>query len=408
MNFNIKNIKYQFPIFKQLINGNPLIYLDHAATSQKPKIILDKIKKYYTKFNSNVHRSTYTLSEQATNLMEESRKKIHKFINSKYTHEIIFTKNTTEAINLVAYGIQDEIKKDDEILISYLEHHSNIVPWQILTKKKQAKLQIIPINHNGDLILDNLNTLINKKTKLIACTFISNALGVVNPINIIIKKAHQQGIKVLIDAAQVISHYPIDVQKLNCDFLVFSGHKMYAPTGVGILYGKEKFLDQMQPYQSGGEMIKTVTFQKTTYQDLPFKFEAGTPNIEANIVLQYAIDFINSIGYKIIQNHENQLVNYLTTELEKLDFIKIYAKKAKQRACLVSFNVLLKNTSPFDIGTILNKEGIALRTGNHCSQPIMDFFNIPGTIRASFGIYSSKEDINYLIKGLKKAYEMFK
>lgn len=408
MKFNIENIKNEFPIFKELINGLPLIYLDHAATSQKPKIILDKIQEYYKKINSNVHRGTYTLSEKSTFLMEQTRNKIHQFINSQYEHEIIFTKSATEAINLVAYGIQDKIKKNDEILISYLEHHSNIVPWQILAKKKQAKIQIIPIDNNGDLLLENLDQLINEKTKIIACTAISNALGVVNPINIIIKKAHEKNVKVLIDASQAISHYQIDVKKLNCDFLVFSGHKMYAPTGVGILYGKEKLLNEMCPYQSGGEMIKKVTFEKSTYQDLPFKFEAGTPNIEANIVLKYAIDFINSIGYNIIQKHENQLINYLTKELESLNFIKVYSKKAKKRAALISFNVLLNGISPFDVGSILNKEGISVRTGHHCSQPIMNFFQIPGTIRASFGIYSSKEDIKKLIQGLKKAYKMLK
>lgn len=406
MIFDISNIRNEFPILDRSINGNPLVYLDNAATSQKPKIVLNKIQQYYTSFNSNVHRGLHTLSQEATSLMEKTRKIVHQFINSKYEHEIIFTKGTTEGINLIAYGIQDQIKKNDEILISYLEHHSNIVPWQILAQRKQAKISVIPIDSNGDLILEYLDKLINDKTKLVAINAISNTLGVINPIEIIIEKAHKKGAYVLIDAAQAVAHQKIDVQAWNCDFLVFSGHKMYGPTGVGILYGKEKLLDIMIPYQSGGEMIKEVTFKKTIYQELPFKFEAGTPNIEANIVLKDAIDFINSIGFNLIQKHENEIVNYVTTHLESLDFIKIYARNAKKRSGIVSFNFKFDKVSSADVGFILDKQGIALRTGHHCTQPIMDFFNVGGMIRSSFGIYNTKKDINKLIEGLKKSYSM--
>lgn len=408
MNEELINIRNQFPILKQFINGKRLVYLDNAATSQKPKLVLKKIQYYYTRFNANVHRGIHTLSQEATNLMEETRSFIHKFINSKFQNEIIFTKGSTEGINLVAHGIQNLIHKNDEILISQLEHHSNIVPWQILAEKKQAKICVIPINTNGDLILDNLDLLITEKTKIIAISAISNALGTINPVEIIIKAAHKKGALILIDAAQAIAHQKIDVQKWDCDFLVFSGHKMYGPTGVGILYGKKELLKYMIPYQTGGEMVKEVTLEKTTYQDIPLKFEAGTPNIEANIVLKDSINFINSIGFPIIENHESKLKNYLLEKLKELKFIKIYAKKVKKQSGVISFNMILDGITSTDVGYILDQQGIAVRTGNHCAQPIMNFFNISGTIRASFAIYNTIDDINKLINGLKKSYSMLK
>jgi cysteine desulfurase/selenocysteine lyase len=405
---DIHSIKQQFPIFNRKINNKSLVYFDNAASSQKPRVVLDAIQNYYTEFNANVHRGIHTLSQEATELMEESRNSVQKFINAKKNHEIIFTKGTTEAINLVAHGIQDWIKKDDEIIISHLEHHSNIVPWQLLAERKQAKIKVIPIDENGDLVIEEYRKLLSEKTKIVTVNYISNALGVVNPIQEIIESAHRLGSLVLIDAAQAVPHTSIDVQQLDCDFLAFSGHKMYAPTGVGILYGKEELLEKMIPYQGGGEMIKEVTFEKSTFQELPFKFEAGTPNIEANIVLKTAIDFIHSIGYDVIKTHENNLLNELTRQLSEFEELTIYAKNAKNRAGAISFNLNLDGVSSSDVGFILDKQGIAVRTGHHCTQPIMQHFGISGTVRASFGVYNTFEDIEILIEGIKKTIKMLR
>lgn len=404
-NFDSTKIRQQFPILQREINGKPLIYFDNGASSQKPQMVLDAIENYYGKFNANVHRGIHTLSQEATVMMENSREKIQKFIHAEHPHEIIFTRGTTEGINLVARGIQNLISSNDEILISEIEHHSNIVPWQMLCQKTGAKLKYIPLLDNGTLDISKLNELITEKTKLVAVNQISNALGTINPIETIIEKAHQAGAWVLIDAAQSAPHTPIDVQKLDADFLVFSGHKMYAPTGVGILYGKENILDQLDPFHGGGEMIKEVFMDYSTYAGLPFKFEAGTPNIEGNIVIGRAIDFMESIGVQTIHNYENELLNYATNQLSELEEVQIYAKDAP-RSGAISFNLNLDGVHPSDVGMILDKKGIAVRTGHHCAQPIMRHFGIPGTVRASFAIFNTKEEIDQLTEAVKLSIKM--
>lgn len=405
MKFDLNNIRSQFPILTREVNGHPLIYLDNAASSQKPKIVLEAIQNYYSEFNANVHRGIHTISQEATEMMENSRKKVRAFINAKHDYEVLFTKGTTEGINLVAMSIAHLIKKNDEILITEIEHHSNIVPWQILCQKTGAKLKFIPLKQDGTLAIEDLDDLITEKTKLIAINQVSNALGVINPIESIIEKAKKVGAWTLIDAAQSSPHLSIDVQKLDCDFLVFSGHKMYAPTGVGILYGKEKVLNQLSPFHGGGEMIEEVWMEKSTYAGLPFKFEAGTPNIEANIVLGDAIDFINSIGIDQIQKHEDELLNYTHQKLSELDEVIIYAENAK-RAGAISFNLNIDGVHPSDVGMILDKKGIAVRTGHHCAQPIMRKLGIKGTVRASFAVFNSKEEIDQMIDGVKLAIRM--
>lgn len=405
MKFDLNNIRSQFPILTREINGHPLIYLDNAASSQKPKVVLEAIQNYYSEFNANVHRGIHTISQEATEMMENSRKKVRAFINAKYDYEVLFTKGTTEGINLVAMSIAHLIKENDEILITEIEHHSNIVPWQILCQKTGAKLKFIPLKQDGTLAIEDLDDLITEKTKLIAINQVSNALGVINPIESIIEKAKKVGAWTLIDAAQSSPHLSIDVQKLDCDFLVFSGHKMYAPTGVGILYGKEKVLNQLSPFHGGGEMIEEVWMEKSTYAGLPFKFEAGTPNIEANIVLGDAIDFINSIGIDQIQKHEDELLNYIHQKLSELDEVIIYAENAK-RAGAISFNLNIDGVHPSDVGMILDKKGIAVRTGHHCAQPIMRKLGIKGTVRASFAVFNSKEEIDQMIDGVKLAIRM--
>lgn len=408
MNEDLKDIKNIFPILNQLVNGKPLVYLDNAATTQKPISVIEAEEKYYKTINSNVHRGIHTLSQLATVEMEESRKSVQQFLNAKKDYEIIFTKGTTDSINLVATGIEPLLNEGDEIIISNLEHHSNIVPWQLLAERKNLKIKVIPVDDNGDLMMDEYDRLLSEKTKIVAVNHISNALGVVNPIEEIISKAHKMGSYVLIDGAQAVSHRKVDVQNLDADFYVFSSHKLYGPTGVGILYGKENILESMKPYQGGGEMIKEVTFEKTTYADLPFKFEAGTPNIAGNIVLKNAIDFVQTIGFKNISKHEDEIMKYAKNKLSQLDNIIIYAQNAKHTSGALSFNLDIENIHSSDVGFILDKQGIAVRTGHHCAQPIMQRLGIKGTVRASFAIYTTKEDIDQLIEGMYLAQKMLK
>jgi len=403
--FDINHIRAQFPILNQQINGKPLVYLDNAATSQKPISVLETWEKYYETINANVHRGIHTLSQLATEEMELSRQKIQKFINAKHDYEVIFTKGTTEGINLVAYALTNQIKKDDEIIISYLEHHSNIVPWQMLCERTGAKLKVIPMDENGILQIDVLDSWLNEKTKVVSVNQVSNALGIINPIEQIIEKTRKlSNAYILIDGAQSAPHFKIDVQKLDCDFFVFSGHKMYAPMGTGILYGKESVLENLHPFHGGGEMIAVCSFDGTTYAGLPFKFEAGTPNVGGNIALGSAVDFINQIGHDNLQIHENELLTYAQKKLLELDGIKIYGERAN-RTGVVSFNLEGVGIAS-DTGMILDKMGIAVRTGHHCTQPIMDFFNIAGTVRASFAVYNTLEEIDILVEGVKKAQRM--
>ena len=405
MSLDIQNIRSQFPILNREVNGKPLVYFDNGATSQKPKVVLDVLDEYYEKYNANVHRGIHTLSQEATDLMEESRRKIQAFINAKHDHEVIFTRGTTESINLVANTIGQLLTADDEIIITEIEHHSNIVPWQLVTQRTGAKLKYIPLTAEGILDIAKLDELLTDKTKLVCVNQVSNALGVVNPIETIIKKAHAKGAWVLIDGAQSVPHTKIDVQALDADFLAFSGHKMYGPTGIGILYGKEEILNQLPPFHGGGEMIKDVTMEVSTYACLPFKFEAGTPDVAGIIGLGAAVDFINSIGIEAIHDYEEELVNYTIERLSEFEEVVIYAKDAKH-AGAVSFNLKLDGVHSSDVGMILDKKGIAVRTGHHCAQPIMHHFGIPGTVRVSFGIYNTKEEIDTFIDGLKTAIRM--
>lgn len=400
-------IRKEFPILKRTINNHRLVYLDNGATSQKPNVVLKDIKNYYKKYNANVHRGIHTLSQEATDLMEESRSKIQQFINAKHAHEIIFTKGTTEGINLIAGVLREILKPTDEIIITEIEHHSNIVPWQILCERTGAKLKYIPLTDEGILDMEKLDGLLSENTKIVAVNHVSNALGVINPIETIIEKAHEYGAWVLVDGAQSVPHQNTDVQKLDIDLLVFSSHKMYGPTGVGILYGKEEILNQLPHYHGGGEMIKEVSMQGSTYAGLPFKYEAGTPNIAGNIVLGTAVDFIKSVGIDTIYTHENFLVNYTITELEQIEGVKIYAKNAPHSGS-VSFNLEIDGVHPSDVGMILDKKGIAVRTGHHCAQPVMKHFNIPGTVRASYAIYNTLEDVDLLVNGIKLAVKMLK
>lgn len=403
--FNPIDIRKEFPILDQQINNHPLVYLDNAASSQKPISVMQALENYYFKTNANVHRGIHTLSQVATDQMEQSREKIRKFIGAKHTHEIIFTKGTTEGLNLLAYSLTEQIKPGDEIVISHLEHHSNIVPWQMLCQRTGAILKVIPMDESGILDLEFLEKNLNEKTKVVSVNQISNALGIINPVQEIISLARSKsGATIIIDGAQSIPHLKIDVQNLDCDFFVFSGHKMYAPMGTGILYGKEEKLESLAPFHGGGEMIATCSFEKTTYAALPFRLEAGTPNVGGNIALGAACDFIESIGHSVIEQHENSLLNYAEQKLSELGNITIYGKNAK-RAGAISFT--LDNAGiASDCGMILDKMGIAVRTGHHCTQPIMDFFNIAGTVRASFAIYNTMEEVDRLAEGVKKAQSM--
>lgn len=402
--FNIDKIRADFPILKREVNGKPLVYLDNGATTQKPSSVINSIVHYYTDMNSNVHRGVHYLSQISTDAFEVTRKKVQAFINAAEDKEIIITKGTTDGINLIAtcYG-RAFIHEGDEIIISAMEHHSNIVPWQMLCDEKGCKIRVIPMNDKGELDMDAYSNLFNEKTKLVAVTYVSNSLGTINPVREMISIAHQHGAVVLVDAAQAVQHIQIDVQKLDVDFLVFSGHKMYGPTGVGVLYGKEGLLNAMPPYQGGGDMIKEVTFEKTTYNELPFKFEAGTPNIEAGICLNEAIDYINSIGLENIEAYEHDLLQYATEKLAEIPGMR-FIGTAEKKCSVISF--VIDGTHPYDVGVILDKLGIAVRTGHHCAQPVMDRFGIPGTIRASLAIYNTKEEIDILVAGIQRAVNM--
>jgi len=400
---DINKVRADFPILSRTVNGKPLVYFDNGATSQKPQIVIDAIAKYYQEINANIHRGVHTLSQLATDAYEISRGKLQNHINAKFAHEVIFTSGTTHGINAVANGFASLLKSGDEVLVSAMEHHSNIVPWQMLCEKTGAVLRVIPMNENGELIMAEYDQLLSDKTKIVTVNHISNALGTVNPVKYMIDKAHEFGAAILIDGAQAVPHLKPDVQALDCDFYVFSGHKICGPTGVGILYGKEAWLNKLPPYQGGGEMIKEVTFEKTTYAELPHKFEAGTPDIAGGIVLGTAVDYMNSIGFDNIQKQELELLDYATKRLLEIEGLKIYGT-AKEKTSVVSFNI--EGIHPYDIGTIIDKLGIAVRTGHHCAQPIMDFFKIPGTIRASFAFYNTKEEIDIMVEAIKKAQMM--
>ncbi|WP_430399659.1 aminotransferase class V-fold PLP-dependent enzyme [Flavobacterium sp.] len=401
--FDVQKIRADFPILSQKVNGKPLVYFDNGATAQKPQVVIDAISKYYSEINANIHRGVHTLSQLATDAYEASRNTIQAHLNAKYNHEIIFTSGTTFGINLVANGFASLLKAGDEVVVSALEHHSNIVPWQFLCEKTGAKLVVIPMNDEGELVMSEFDKLLSPKTKVVAVNHISNALGTLNPIEYIIEKAHGLGAAVLIDGAQATPHLRPDVQALDCDFYVFSGHKVCGPTGVGVLYGKEEWLNKLPPFLGGGEMIKEVSFEKTTYAELPHKFEAGTPNIAAGIVLGTAIDYMNNIGFDAIANYEQELLDYGTKRLLEIEGLKIYGT-SKNKASVISFNI--EGIHPYDIGTIIDKLGIAVRTGHHCAQPIMSYYNIPGTIRASFAFYNTKEEIDIFVEAVKKAQMM--
>jgi cysteine desulfurase/selenocysteine lyase len=401
--FDIKKIRADFPILSQTVNGKPLVYFDNGATSQKPQVVIDAIATYYQEINANIHRGVHTLSQLATNAYEESRIKIQNHINATFSHEVLFTSGTTHSVNLVANGFASILKPGDEVLVSALEHHSNIVPWQMLCEKTGAVLKVIPMNQKGDLIMAEFDQLLSERTKIVTVNHISNALGTINPIKYMIDKAHQFGAAVFIDGAQAVPHLKPNVQELDCDFYAFSGHKLCGPTGTGILYGKEAWLNKLPPYQGGGEMIKEVTFEKTTYAELPHKFEAGTPNIAGGIVLGTAVDYLNSVGFDNIQKQEMELLTYATEQLLAIEGLKIYGT-AEVKTSVISFNI--DGIHPYDIGTIVDKLGIAVRTGHHCAQPIMNFFEIPGTIRASFAFYNTKEEIDILVSAIKRAIIM--
>jgi cysteine desulfurase/selenocysteine lyase len=400
---DIQKIRADFPILKEQVNGKPLAYFDNAATSQTPQVVIDTIVDYYSRYNANIHRGVHTLSQVATDAYEQARIKLQKHFNAKEPYEMIFTAGTTHAINIVAMGFSTLLKKGDEVLVSALEHHSNIVPWQMLCERTGALLKVIPMNAQGELLMEAYASLLSSKTKLVFVNHISNALGTINPIEEIIEKAHATGAAVLIDGAQACPHIKPDVQALDADFYVASAHKICGPTGVGILYGKEAWLQQLPPYEGGGEMIETVTFEKTTYAGLPHKFEAGTPNIAGGIATGAAVDYMNSIGLETIAAYEQELLVYGTEKLSEIQGLRIYGTAAK-KAAVISFN--LEGIHPFDVGSILDKLGVAVRTGHHCTQPIMDFYQIPGTVRASFAFYNTKEEIDVLVAAVKKAQKM--
>jgi cysteine desulfurase/selenocysteine lyase len=403
MAFDVEKVRTDFPILSRKVNGYPLVYLDNAATSQKPQTVIDSIVHYYSNYNANIHRGVHSLSQEATDAYEMARKKIQKHFNIKNAHETIFTSGTTHGINLVASGFTEILKKGDEIIVSAMEHHSNIVPWQMLCERNGAILKVIPMNENGTLQFSAYEKLLSEKTKLVFVNHVSNALGTINPIEEIIAKAHEKGAAVLIDGAQACSHLKPDLQKLDVDFYVTSAHKMCGPTGIGLLFMKEKWGKTLPPYQGGGEMIKEVTFEKTTYADLPHKFEAGTPNIAGGIAFGVAVDYLNSITFNEIEEYEAELLHYATQSLIQIEGLKIYGT-GPNKTSVISFN--LEGIHPYDIGTIVDKLGIAVRTGHHCTQPIMDYYKIPGTVRASFAFYNTKEEVDLLVQAVKKAQLM--
>ena len=403
--FNVEEIRAQFPILQRKVNGKNLVYLDNGATAQKPQLVIDSITKYYSYENANIHRGVHLLSQEATSAYENARATIQSYIHAAESCEVIFTKGTTDSINLVAFSMGETLQKGDEILISYMEHHSNIVPWQMLCERKGLVLKVIPIHENGELDLEAFDNLLSEKTKLLSITHVSNTLGTINPVENLIKKAHAVGAKVLIDGAQSIQHFPIDVQALDCDFFAFGGHKVYGPTGVGILYGKKQILDSLPPYQGGGDMIAKVSFAKTTYNELPHKFEAGTPHISGGIALGKAFEFMQQLNLEQVIEHEHSLLLYAEEVLSSFNGLRIIGT-ASDKASVVSF--VIENIHPFDIGTLLDKQGIAVRTGHHCTQPLMDFYQIPGTIRASFALYNTKAEIDLFATALERSIQMLK
>ena len=400
-----ESLKSDFPTLKQKINGNELVYLDNAATTQKPEKVIKALESYYRSINSNIHRGVHTLSIRATKAYEDARSKIAAFINAEHREEIIFVRGATEAINLVANSyVRPILKEGDQIIISQMEHHANIVPWQIICEQKKAELKIIPMNVKGELLIEEIEGMISEKTKFISINHVSNSLGTVNRIEDVIKIAHSNNIRIMIDGAQAVQHLSVDLIKLNPDFYCFSGHKVYAPTGIGVLYGKKELLEKMPPYQGGGDMIKSVTFEKTIYNDIPNRFEAGTPNIAGTIGLGVSIDYLVSIGIENIAKHEKELLDYATQEIRKIEGVQIIGN-AIEKASVLSF--VIEGIHPHDIGTILDKQGVAIRTGHHCTQPTMDFYGIPATARASFAIYNSRKDVDALINAVKKTIEVF-
>ena len=404
--YDVEALRKDFPILKTLVHGKLLCYLDNAATTQKPLSVKNTDVNYYTHLNSNVHRGVHYLSEAATKAYEDSRIKIQKFINAPSEKEIIFTRGTTESINLVAQSFgRSVLNEGDEIIISAMEHHSNIVPWQLIAKEKKAVIKVIPITDKGDLIIDDYKKLLSPRTKIVSVVYVSNSLGTINDVESIIALAHERNIPVLLDAAQAVNHLEVDVQKLDCEFLAFSGHKLYGPTGIGVLYGKKKILDSMPPYQGGGDMISKVTFEETTFNALPYKFEAGTPNIAGSIGLGSALDYINSIGVKNIAAHEHEILEYATEEISRINGLRIIGQ-SDNKCSLISF--VLDNVHPHDVGTFLDFEGIAIRTGHHCTQPLMDRYGVPATSRASFALYNTKQEVDILVAGIKKVIEVFK
>ena len=403
--FNVREIREQFPALRQKIYGKNLIYFDNGATSQKPQVVIDAINRYYAVENANIHRGVHYLSQRATTEFEASRIRIQKHLNARKSEEIIFTKGATDSINLVAYSYGELLNKGDEIIISAMEHHGNIVPWQMLCARKGLVLKVIPINTKGEIIQEEYDKLLSNKTKLVSIIHISNTLGTVNPVKEMIKKAHAVGAKFLLDGAQSIQHMKIDVADLDCDFYVFSGHKVFGPTGIGVLYGKEALLDAMPPYQGGGDMIEKVTFEKTTYNHLPHKFEAGTPHIAGGICLGTAFEFLSTIDLLESEAYERELAHYAEQVLETFEDLTIIGT-AKNKTSVVSFNV--KGLHPFDIGTLLDKQGIAVRTGHHCTQPLMDFYKIPGTVRASFAFYNTKEEVDFFAEALEKSINILR
>jgi len=404
-NWDVEKIRADFPVLSQTVNGKPLRYLDNAASSQVPQVVIDRGAKYLREEHSNIHRGVHYLSQHATTAYESAREKVKRFINAREAKECIFVRGCTEGVNLVAYSYGRKfIGAGDEIIISYMEHHANIIPWQVLAEEKGATLRVIPMNERGELIIEEYENMLNERTKIVSVSHVSNSLGTINPVKEMIAAAHKFGVPFFLDAAQSVPHFPVDVQDLDCDFLTFSGHKMYAPTGSGVLYGKREYLDKMPPYQTGGGMIRTVSFEKTTYAPIPEKFEAGTPAIAANIGLGAAIDYLNSIGFEDAARYEHELLEYATEKLSAIEGVRIIGT-AREKASVISFTI--ENVHPHDIGTILDQSGIAVRAGHHCAQPVMQFFDVPATARASFAFYNTREEVDVLVESIQKVIDVF-